>query len=236
MSKAGCAYIIRLVNLEYTLEGISPKEGVAIQRELAGQVITTGRIAHVKYVAGVDVSFPIGSGEGTAAVVVMSYPGMEIVEIARKTSPVRLPYIPGLLSFRELPIILEAFSSLSVEPDLTIVDGQGRAHPRRLGIACHLGLHLDKPVIGCAKSRLCGEYSEPDTIKGSKSPLLHKGEVIGTVLRTRQNVRPVFVSAGHRISLRSSEEWILKMCHKYRLPEPVRMAHMSAGGLLSYRQ
>ena len=153
MSKAGCTYIIRLVTLEYTLEGISPKEGVAIQRELAGQVITTGRVAHVKYVAGVDVSFPIGSGEGTAAVVVMSYPGMEIVEIARKTSPVRLPYIPGLLSFRELPIILEAFNSL-LWTGPTIADGQG-GHTRGGWNYATLVCIFDKPV-SCANPGFCG--------------------------------------------------------------------------------
>ncbi|MDD5402190.1 MAG: deoxyribonuclease V [Dehalococcoidales bacterium] len=208
---------------------VSPAGAVALQKELASRVIRSGRCSQARYIAGIDVSFPFGGGEATAAVVVLDYPGLNVVEVSRSRASASFPYIPGLLSFRELPLALKAFDGLKISPDLVIIDGHGVAHPRRMGIACHFGLYVDMPVIGCAKSRLCGTYLEPDTIKGSKSSLVEGGEVIGTVLCTRQDVRPVFVSVGNRIELESAEEWVSGTCSKYRLPEPVRKAHMAAG-------
>jgi deoxyribonuclease V len=210
---------------------ISPSEAIAIQKELASRVVKTGTVDSARYIAGVDVSFPSKGDIGIAAVVILEYPGLNVVEVSRECGKVTFPYIPGLLSFREIPLIIKAIQCLQNYPDLIIVDGHGLAHPRRMGIACHLGLYLDIPAIGCAKSRLCGKYSEPDTMKGSKSCLIDRDEVIGTVLRTRQDVRPVFISIGNRISLESAEKWILSICWKYRLPAPIRQAHMAAGGL-----
>jgi deoxyribonuclease V len=142
---------------------------------------------------------------------------------------VTFPYVPGLLSFRETPVLLEPLSRVR-KPDLLLVDGQGFAHPRRFGIACHLGLLLDVPAIGCAKSRLCGEHAEPDWAAGSQAPLRDGGQVIGAVLRTRDGVNPIYVSVGHRIGLAEAAEWVLRCCRGLRLPEPTRLAHQAAGG------
>jgi deoxyribonuclease V len=150
------------------------------------------------------------------------------VEYAIATRPATFPYIPGLLSFREGPVILDAMNKLSAAPDLLIFDGQGVAHPRRLGIASHIGLLLDLPSIGCAKSRLCGQHEEPGLERGSHVPLMDKGETIGSVVRTRSGVKPVFVSVGHRLDLRTSVEYVLACCRGYRLPETTRRAHLMA--------
>ena len=159
-----------------------------------------------------------------ASVVVLSFPQLQVVDRVVTASPVRFPYIPGLLSFRETPPLLTAFDQLQTVPDLVIVDGQGIAHPRRFGLASHLGLILDKPTIGCAKSRLWGRYKEPDSEQGAYTYLTDKGEVIGAAVRTRTNVRVVYVSIGHRISLDSARMWTLACCQGYRLPETTRYA------------
>lgn len=172
-------------------------------------------------------------GWARAAVVVVEYPSLEPVEVKTVEGPLAWPYVPGLLSFREAPLVLEALSLLRIDPDLVMLDGQGIAHPRRLGLASHVGLFIDVPTIGCAKSVLCGDYSEPLYEKGACTDLVHRGEVIGAAVRTRSGVRPVFVSIGHRFNLAGAVEWVLHSCSRYRLPEPTRLAHLAAGGRIA---
>jgi deoxyribonuclease V len=209
---------------------VSPKEAIAIQQRLAAEVEREGEPNDVRRIAGVDISVDRARGVGTGAVVVLSYPGLEVAEVAVEEAPLTFPYVPGLLSFREAPVLRAAFERLSGAIDLLLVDGQGLAHPRRFGLACHLGLLLDVPAIGCAKSRLLGEHDAPDEAAGSRADLIDRGELIGSVLRTRTGVKPLFVSLGHRIGLAAAEEWVLRCCRGYRLPEPTRLAHQAAGG------
>ncbi len=213
---------------------VSPKEAVAIQRRLAGQVVREGGLRNVGRIAGADISVDRARGRGTGAVVVMSYPDLAVVEVAVAEAALTFPYVPGLLSFREAPVLREAFRKLSEPFDLLLVDGQGRAHPRRFGLACHLGLLLDVPAIGCAKSRLVGEHETPGEAAGSRADLIDRdgdnGEVIGGVLRTRTGVKPLFVSPGHRIGQEEAEAWVLRCCRGLRLPEPTRLADKAAGG------
>jgi deoxyribonuclease V len=183
----------------------------------------------VKLVAAADVAFvdrPYRRQPALAraAVVLLSYPDLAVVERHVVEAPVTFPYVPGLLSFRETPALARAFEALKGRPDLLLVDGQGCAHPRRFGLACHLGVLLDLPAIGCAKSRLCGEHGVLPDAAGSRVPLADGDEVIGLVLRTRDGVAPLYVSVGHRIGLNEAAEWVLRLCRGYRLPEPVRLA------------
>ena len=210
----------------------STSEAIALQKQLALQVSQDEASDAFRYIAGVDVSTSRWHEEGTAAVVVLNYPALELQEEKRVRGRIVFPYVPGLLSFREAPLILEAFEQLDITPDLVFVDGQGIAHPRRFGIAAHLGLLLDVPTIGCAKSRLCGMYEEPGIEAGSSTDLLDEGEVIGEVVRTRKGTKPVYVSVGHKISLRQAVRWTLRCCRGFRLPEPTRLAHQAAGGHL----
>jgi deoxyribonuclease V len=205
---------------------LTPAEARAVQTCLATQVVAEDRFGEIARVAGVDVGFLQRGQEAMAraAAVLLSFPGLEVLAEAVVEEPVRFPYIPGLLSFRESPALLAAVAKLPVVPDLVLVDGQGRAHPRRCGIACHLGLLLDRPTIGCAKSRLVGSFEVPEATVGAWSPLEDRGETIGAVVRTRQNTRPLFVSVGHRISLQSAIALTLKCGRGYRLPEPTRLA------------
>ncbi len=205
---------------------LTPEEAIKLQRELASKVVLEDRIGEVKLVAGADVHFPRGVGRAT--VVVLSYPDLKVVESQVVEGEVPFPYIPGLLAFRESPLVLEAFSKLSFRPDLLLVDGQGIAHPRRMGIACHLGLYLDLPTIGCAKSRLYGEHVEPSLEAGSWADLIAGGATIGSVLRTKRGVRPLYVSPGHLVDIEAAREWTIKCCRGYRLPEPSRLAHQLA--------
>ena len=207
---------------------VSSEEARQIQNRLRTQVITTDRFGTINTVAGVDIG--LKKDIARASVVVLSFPELQVVDSVVTESPVRFPYIPGLLSFREIPPLLRAFSQLQTEPDLVIVDGQGIAHPRRFGLASHLGLVLDKPTIGCAKSRLWGRYEEPDLEQGAYTYLTDKDEVIGAAVRTRTDVRVVYVSIGHRISLDSARTWTLACCQGYRLPETTRHAHNAASG------
>ena len=209
---------------------VSPREAIAIQRQLAAQVVRQGGPRDVHRIAGVDIAVDAARGRGIGAVVVLSYPELAAVEVAVAEAPLTFPYVPGLLSFRETPVLQAAFARLAGPIDLLLVDGQGLAHPRRLGIACHLGLLLDVPTIGCAKSRLLGRHGAPDEPVGSRTDLVDGGEVIGSVLRTRAGVNPLFVSIGHRIGLAEAEAWVLRCCRGYRLPEPTRLAHQAAGG------
>ena len=207
---------------------VTPEEARRLQNGLRTQVVKTDRFGKINTVAGVDIGFK--KDIARASVVVLSFPGLQVVDSVVTESPVRFPYVPGLLSFREIPPLLTAFTQLQTEPDLIIVDGQGIAHPRRFGLASHLGLILNKPTIGCAKSRLWGRYEEPETEHGSYTYLMDKDEVIGAVVRTRKNVKVVYISIGHRISLDSARTLTLACCRGYRLPETTRYAHNAASG------
>lgn len=207
---------------------VTPEEARQLQNELRAQVIQTDQFGTINTVAGVDIG--LKKDIAIASVVVLSFPELQVVDSVVTQSPVRFPYIPGLLSFREIPPLLTAFDQLQTIPDLVIVDGQGIAHPRRFGLASHLGLILDLPTIGCAKSRLWGRYKAPDTEQGAYTYLIDKEEVIGAAVRTRTNVGVVYVSIGHRISLDSARTWTLACCQGYRLPETTRYAHNAASG------
>jgi deoxyribonuclease V len=201
------------------------KKAVEIQERLKKSIILKDSARNCKLIAGADVSYTRESEIFYASVVVFNLQTMEKVEEATASGKVVFPYIPGLLSFRESPILLKAFAKIKSEPDVIILDAQGIAHPRGIGLASHIGLLLDKSAIGCAKTRLIGEYSEVGGEAGSHSPLTVNNKIVGAVLRTRKNVKPVFVSPGHKIDLKTSIALILKSCRGYRLPEPVRQAH-----------
>jgi deoxyribonuclease V len=207
-------------------------QAMAIQMKLAAQVSRVGEITSPCLVAGVDISVNKVAGTGTGAVVVLSYPELNLVETRVVTDRLEFPYVPGLLSFRESPLILAACAKLNVTPDLIMVDGQGIAHPRRMGLASHLGLFLDTPAIGCAKSRLCGSHDVPGDEAGSYADLVDRGELIGAVLRTKAGVNPVYISIGHKVDLPAAIRWVMACCRGYRLPEPTRLAHLAAGGNL----
>jgi len=207
-------------------------EAKEIQIKLAAEVSRVCNITAPSFIAGVDISVNRWTKTGTGAVVILSYPDLEIVEIKTVTDRVSFPYVPGLLSFREMPLLLAAFEKIEFAPDLVLVDGQGIAHPRRMGIASHLGLLLGIPTIGCAKSRLCGEHDVPDNVAGSYTELKDDEEVIGAVLRTKNNVKPLYISIGHMIDLPLAIRWVMACCRGYRLPEPTRLAHQAAGGNL----
>lgn len=200
-------------------------EAVRLQTELAGKVRIEPLPKDVRYVAGADVSIGTGSGKLIAGVVLWDLRCRKVVEQAVVRAETEFPYVPGLLSFREAPAVLAAFRKFHRKPDAVMFDGQGYAHPRRFGLACHLGVLLDMPSVGCAKSRLIGTYREPGKGRGRWSKLLDGGEVIGAVLRTREGVRPLYVSVGHRADLRSSINLVLRCATRYRLPEPTRLAH-----------
>jgi deoxyribonuclease V len=209
---------------------VSTAEAMDIQRRLASQVVPEGSLGDVQYVAGADISVNTAERTGKGAVVVLSYPDLRPVEQSVAEVPLTFPYVPGLLSFREMPVLIEAFAKLSLRPDLLLADAQGLAHPRRFGLACHLGLLYDIPTIGCAKSRLCGEHDEVGPERGSRTALRDGAEVIGAVVRTRDDVKPLYISIGHRIGLEEAVEWVLRCCRGYRLPEPTRLAHLAAAG------
>lgn len=208
--------------------GLSPAEAIDLQSKLAAAVVRQNRLGPVNRVAGVEVA--ITEEMARAAVVVLSYPGLEPVEAALATRPVTFPYVPGLLSFREGPVIMAALARLERPPDLLIVAGQGVAHPRRLGLASHIGLLADVPSIGCAKSKLCGTYGPLAAARGSVSFLMDGAEKIGAAVRTRARVKPIIVSTGHRIDLLTGIDYILGCSRGYRLPEPIRWARQVAGG------
>jgi deoxyribonuclease V len=211
---------------------LPPAEARAIQRALAAQVEAEDRLGVITRVAGADVGFPRRDDQpmARAAAVLLSYPALAPLGESLIEEPVRYPYVPGLLSFRETPAVVAALQGLPAPPDLLLVDGHGRAHPRRLGIACHLGLVLDLPTIGCAKSRLVGRYAEPPDEPGAWTPLVDHDEVIGAVLRTRPGVKPIFVSVGHRVSLETAIRLVLACGRGVRLPEPTRRADALASG------
>jgi deoxyribonuclease V len=203
---------------------LTPKEAVALQRDLRNRIHTSSCIDRLNHVAGVDVAYVRNMNESVATVAVLHYPSLTLTDFKTARVKTPFPYIPGLLSFREIPPILEAFQALTLPIDLVFVDGHGRAHPRRMGIASHLGLWLEKPTIGIGKSRLCGEFREPGSERGSSTDLRHKGELVGTVLRTRSHVKPIFVSVGCGLPLEQCVSLTLWVTPKYRLPEPIRQA------------
>jgi deoxyribonuclease V len=209
---------------------VSPQEAVAIQERLRGAVITTDDLGDVRYVAGVDIGFVENNTVTRAAVAVLSFPELLLLDQSIALTPTTFPYVPGLLSFREAPAALIALERLAIRPDLLLIDGQGWAHPRRMGLACHLGLLSHIPAIGVAKSRLVGTHDPLPESRGSQALLLHKGEVIGVVLRTRTHVKPIYVSTGHRVSLETAVAYTMACTPKYRLPETTRQAHRLASG------
>ena len=205
---------------------LTPTEAIEVQQRLRGQIRLEPLGRDVQTIGGADVSFNKYSDTIYAGIVVLALPNLQIIETAGVTSLSKFPYIPGLLSFREVPALLEAWDQLRNKPEVLILDGQGLAHPRRFGIACHAGLLLDLPTIGCAKSILVGRHGELAPEAGSQTPLIDRGEQVGTVLRTKKKVAPVYVSPGHLIDLPSSVELVKRAVSKYRLPETTRQAHL----------
>jgi deoxyribonuclease V len=207
---------------------VSPAKAREIQHQLCGQVVVEPLGHQPDVIAGIDVS--VKNNQARAAVVLLSFPDLVPLQATTAEMSVPFPYVPGLLAFREGPVVLEALNQLEGHPDVLMFDAQGLAHPRRMGLATHLGILLDMPTVGCAKSKLCGTYTKPEEKKGSWTPLTDKGEVTGAVVRTRDNVRPVFVSVGHRIDLKAAVALVLDCATKYRLPQTTRWAHKVAGG------
>lgn len=207
-------------------------EALKVQQELRTKVIKEDQFNTILRVAGVDVAYDKHSDTIAAAVVIIDAKSLTVIETAAAKDKARFPYIPGLFSFRELPSLIKSFAKLKHTPDLVVCDGQGYAHPRRFGIACHLGVIFDLPTIGCAKTRLLGAHNELHFKRGATQPLIDEGEVIGNALRTQNRINPVYVSVGHRISLRTACEWILKLSPKYRLPETTRQADQAVRSAL----
>jgi deoxyribonuclease V len=203
---------------------VTPREAVRLQQAWRERVETQDRFEPLQYVAGADLAFDPETNWAFAGVIVYRFPGLEEVERRMARRKLRFPYVPGLLSFRESPVLLAAFTRLRIEPDVILVDGHGLAHPRRFGIACHLGLLLDRPTIGCAKSILVGKAVEPDPQAGSTSPLFDRGENVGIVLRTRDRVRPIYVTIGHRVSMESAVRIVIQCVDGFRIPKPTREA------------
>lgn len=210
---------------------LTPKEAIALQKELAAEVQTDVPLSECELIAGADASYNRFSPDFFAAVVVMRADDCTVVETQTAAGKSSFPYVPGLLSFREAPILLEAFAKLKTVPDAVMIDGQGFAHPRRFGIASHIGLWLQRPCIGCAKTRLIGEFDEPSLNKGDRSLLKDGDAVIGHVVRTKNKVKPLFISVGHMIDLESATRWVLAMSRGYRMPEPTRQAHLRVNEL-----
>lgn len=201
------------------------------QEHLRERVVLTDDFKVLRFVAGADLAFDPLTNVAFAGVIVYRFPEIQEVERRMARRMLRFPYVPGLLSFREGPVLLAAFARLKTEPDLILIDGHGRAHPRLFGIACHMGLLLDTPTIGCAKSLLVGEHEEPGAKAGSTKPLWFNGERVGEVLRTRDNVKPIYVTTGHRISLDCAVELVKQCCDGFRIPKPTREADHYVGEL-----
>lgn len=209
---------------------VTPAEAIAIQQRLREAVIRRDDLGPVRRVAGVDVGFEDGGRITRAAVAVLDPDDLTTLDWALARRPTSFPYIPGLLSFREVPAALEALAQLQDPPDLLLCDGQGIAHPRRMGVACHLGLLADLPAIGVAKSRLTGRHGPVPEARGNWTPLRDKGETVGAVLRSRAGVKPIYVSTGHRVALTTAVTWVLRLLTRYRLPETTRAADALASG------
>lgn len=208
---------------------VSPAKATAIQRKLASRVLACGSVRSARLVAGADLALAPDGTRCVAGVVVWDLATQTVVEETTAVRPVRFAYVPGLLSFREGPAVLAALRKLENVPDVFMFDGQGLAHPRRFGLACHVGVLIDRPSVGCAKSRLVGRHREPARRRGATTPLTHDGERVGTVLRSREGVKCVYVSVGHRVDLASAVGLVLRCCTRYRLPEPTRLADQLVG-------
>ena len=212
---------------------LSPSQAIELQKQLAFEVIRKDKFTEpIKTVAGIDLGYDIKTDTSRAVVVVLSFPELELIEKSEAILPIQFPYVPGLLSFRETPVAVKALEKLENAPDLILCDGQGIAHPRRFGIACHIGIIADVPTIGVAKSILVGKFENLGETRGSTAPLIHRKEQIGAALRTREKVQPIYISIGHRISLETAVNYVLQCTPKYRLPETTRLADK----LASYRK
>jgi deoxyribonuclease V len=209
---------------------LSPADAMCLQRRLASRVIRRDEFGDPIRVAGIDVGFPGAGAIARAAVVVLRLPDLRVLETAIADRPTTFPYVPGLLSFREIPAVLVALDKLSRRPDLLLCDGQGYAHPRRIGLASHLGLYLDLPSIGVGKTRLTGTFEPPPNRRGAWTPLMDEDEIIGAVLRSRAGVKPIYVSSGHRVGLESAVRLVMACTRRYKLPETTRAAHALASG------
>lgn len=207
---------------------LAPQEALALQKRLAVQVVLKPLPKRVALVAGADVGYSRRHKKAVAAVATYTYPNLEFKEIVQFNGNISYPYVPGLLSFREVPLLLKTFQLLQEQPDVVLCDGQGVAHPRRLGLACHLGLWLNLPTVGCAKTRLVGTHLEVGPTKGQFRSLTHRHERVGVVLRTKTKIKPLYVSPGHLADVRSSRSLVIRCCSKHRLPEPIRRAHLAA--------
>jgi deoxyribonuclease V len=210
---------------------VNPKEAILIQKLLAKDIIKEGKHTNIRYVAGCDVSFMRGVKQGYAVIVVLSYPELEIIEVSNFVGDPPMPYVPGLLSFREAPLLIETFKKLKTIPDIVIYDGQGYAHPRRIGLATHMGIITDLPSIGCAKSLLIGDYEPQQSEKGNYTELTLKNELIGYVLYTKTKCNPLFISIGHKVSIEFARDFTLSCVKNYKMPEPTRQAHIYSNKL-----
>jgi deoxyribonuclease V len=207
---------------------VSVEEAIQIQDDLKDRIILKGTFSKVRTIGGADVAYSKQGNLLFGAIVVLSFPDMEILDTATAEGKISFPYIPGLFSFREGPILIKTFQQLKLKPEIMIFDGQGIAHPRGIGLASHMGLYLDLPSIGCAKTPLLHEFIPPGPLKGSHEWIRREGKKVGTVLRTKENVRPLFISPGHRIDFPTSNRLILETCKGFRFPEPLRKAHQLA--------
>jgi deoxyribonuclease V len=206
---------------------LTPKEAIALQKRSASQVVLKPLPEQITVIAGADVGYSRPYKAAVAAWATYTYPNLEFRELTQSSGEIAYPYVPGLLSFRELPLLLETFQLLQEQPDVILCDGQGIAHPRRFGLASHLGLWLDLPTVGCAKTRLVGTHGRVGLKKGQYRSLKHRHDEVGVVLRTRTKVRPLYVSPGHLADVRSSRRLVMGCCSKYRVPEPIRQAHLA---------
>ncbi len=208
-----------------TYNNLTPEDAVALQKELRRQLNLSPLEKPVTTIAGADISFNKYSTTVYAGIVVMQFPSLQVIESKAVIDVTGFPYVPGLLAFREVPALSKAWEQLSIKPDVLVLDGHGIAHPRRMGIATHFGIVMQTPTIGCAKSLLTGKFAEPGNEPGTYTDLIHQHEVVAKVLRTKRNVKPVFVSPGNLISMQQSIDIILQCVRKYRIPEPTRLAH-----------
>lgn len=216
------------MNVESHSWALSPMEAISLQKTLAERVLAKPLAARLKVVGATDISYSRNSDLLIAVIVTCKLPGMELIESVHHVGRASFPYIPGLLSFREIPPLLGAYAKIGQKPDVILCDGQGIAHPRKLGLAAHFGLCLDIATIGCAKSRLCGSFDEPPQKKGSSRPLFLNGEQVGIVYRSRDGVQPIYISPGHLCDLKSSKKFVARCIGRYRIPEPIRLAHSEA--------
>lgn len=210
---------------------VTVEQAKTIQLELQGKIRLQKLVSPVRFMAGCDVSYSKKVELCFAAVTVFKLPELTIIEQVQSLGTINFPYVPGYLTFREAPVLLKAFEKLENVPELVLFDGQGIAHPRQMGLAAHLGLILNLPSIGCAKSMLIGNFEQPEDIQGSWTKLIHHEKVIGAVVKTRDRVKPLFVSPGFKITIDQAIEWVLRACTKYRIPEPIRTSHIAVNQL-----